>query len=339
MTSPESSEFGSPYHKFDAHAHVEGNKATYVKIMDALNIRAVLNISYSNFASPEWIADYEAALRADTDRFPGRFALCTSFNIVRFFEPTYIEEVLAKLKKDIDQEGAVAVKIWKDLGMMLRDNEGNYIFCDDDRLAPIFEFLAGKGVPVVLHLGDPRAAWEPLLPGTPHYGYFHKNPEFHFHGKPDKPSYEEILSHRDVLVERYPRMTFVCAHLASLEHDVERLGAFLDSHPNVVVDTSGRYPDLARQPREKVRSFFSKYRERVLYGADWDVDEVSFGVEDGERERKISTTIKEFQEIFRFFEETLALSESVLEDFYLRNAARTFEHFGDKILRTCQETN
>jgi predicted TIM-barrel fold metal-dependent hydrolase len=324
MTNPNSADYRSPYAKFDAHAHAEGNKSTYVWILDALHIKAVLNISYSNFASPEWIADYEAALRADTDRFPGRFAFCTSFNIVRFFEPTYIEEVLAKLEKDIDRKGAVAVKIWKDLGMMLRDHEGRYVFCDDDRLAPILDFIAGKGVPVVLHLGDPRAAWEPLVPGTPHYEYFHKNPEFHFHGKPDKPRYEEILFHRDVLVERYPCITFVCAHLASLEHDVERLGTFLDAHPNAMVDSSGRYPDLARQPQEKVRAFFRDYHDRILYGADWDIDENTFAGTEEEREAKIARTISAFRETFHFYEETLALPESVLEDFYLRNAAKVF---------------
>ena len=82
-------------------------------------------------------------------------------------EPGYADRVIAKLTGDLDERGAVAVKVWKAIGMMLRDPDGRYVHCDDDRFRPIYDFLEARRIPVILHLADPRAAWEPLDPTSP----------------------------------------------------------------------------------------------------------------------------------------------------------------------------
>ena len=58
--------------------------------------------------------------------------------------------------------GAVAVKVWKDVGMVLKDPDGKYVMADDPRLDPVFSALAKQGRTLVAHLGEPRNCWLPV---------------------------------------------------------------------------------------------------------------------------------------------------------------------------------
>ncbi|MCP4642263.1 MAG: amidohydrolase family protein [bacterium] len=313
-----------PYRRFDAHAHVAGRKTAYAGLMDALNIRAVLNIAWSDFREPEAVAAYEAALREDVERHPSRFLFCPTFSLTGFWNSGYADQIIAKLDRDLTVHKAVAVKIWKDLGMMLRNDSGEYTFCDDPVLEPVFSFLEERRVPVWMHIGDPIQAWRPLDPSAHHYGYYANHPEFHWHGRSDRPSHEEIMDHRDRLVARHPGITFVGAHLASLSHDVEQVGAFLDAHPNALVDASARWRDLSTQPQEAVRAFFVQYQDRVLWGNDWTVDESTFSENPEERATQTSDYIEGFTRQFDYYERQLALPPEILRKFYWENAARLF---------------
>ena len=313
-----------PLRKFDAHAHTVGPKRDYLRVLDAVGVQAALNLSYSGFREADEILAYEEGLRTETEGFEGRFAFACSFNVTRFFNRNYVSDVLSKLENDISQHGAVAVKIWKDLGMMLQTPDGAYVFCDDDRLTPIYDYVAARGLVIYMHIADPVAAWRPLDPASPHYGYYSRHPEFHWYGQPDKPSHDEILQHRDALVSRYPATTFVAAHLASLEHDLDLVGAFLDAHPNCRVDVAGRLTDLRRMPINKAREFFVQYQDRILFGTDWEVDENSFPGDARRRHEAIEVFASRFRQDFIYFEEVLGLSHEVLEKFYYQNAASLF---------------
>jgi predicted TIM-barrel fold metal-dependent hydrolase len=314
----------SVYPKLDAHTHFTGEKSVCVETMDVLNVRAVLGIGWSELAETSAILEYESQLRAGTEEYPGRFRFCATFNVTHFAEPSYADTVIAKLTDSIDRHGAVAVKMWKDVGMMLKDARGQYLFCDDARFSPIFDFLGRRGIPVILHIADPLAGWLPLDPGSPHYGYFKAHPEYHWHGRDDKPSHDTIIRHRDALIRAHPNVTFVCAHLASLAHDLDRLARFLDTFPNAMVDTAARTEDLRRHPVDEVRAFFAAYQDRILYGTDWEVDADAFNTNPSERHARIDRRIDSAREELRFYEETLALPEPILRKFYWENAMPVF---------------
>ncbi len=311
----------SKYEKIDAHSHILGKKADFVAMMDGLGYGKVANISWSDFLEPPALAAYEEALREDTENYPGRFLFITSFNVTRFLEPSYVDDVIAKLEVDFSQRGAVAVKIWKDLGMMLKDTDDSFVYCDDERFRPIFDWIESKQIPVVMHIADPLEAWEPLDPSKPNYGYYSQHPDYHWYGKPGKPSHGEILAHRDNLVARHPGTKFVGAHLASLEHDVKQVATFLDTFPNAYVDTAARYPNLKMQPDDDVREFIIKYQDRILYGTDWEWTAPGPEVSQAQREERITNAINGMSRPFAYFEETLALPADVLRKFYYENAA------------------
>lgn len=312
------------YPKFDTHVHAVGAKAGLLSMLDALGIRTVLNLSYSGFREPDALLRFEDTLRVEMDAHSDRFRFAPSFGVTDFLQPGYADRVIAKLQRDVDEHGAVGVKIWKDLGMMLKDADGRYVFCDDARLLPIYDFIASKGLVIYSHIADPLAGWMPLDYPSPHAKYFRNHPEYHWYGKPDKPSHDEILGHRDALIARYPKTRFVGAHLASLEHDLGVLGRFLDAHPNAYVDTAARFADLTMKPNEDVRAFFVKYQDRILYGTDWEYDAAAYAgsPEDGARKRQ--ACLDGYRKNFTYFEQTLALPAETLHKFYFGNAATLF---------------
>ncbi|HOZ48234.1 MAG TPA: amidohydrolase family protein [Candidatus Hydrogenedentes bacterium] len=293
-------------------------------MLDALGVKSVLNLSYSGFRDTDAIQAFEDALLVDADEYPGRFRFAATFNVTQFNEPGYADRVIAKLERDIEVHGAVAVKIWKDLGMLLTDDQGHYVFCDDVPFTPIFDYIAAKGLVVYSHIADPLAGWQSLDVPTPHTRYYRAHPEFHWYGQPDKPSHAEILRHRDALVARYPKTPFVGAHLASLEYDLEVLAEFLDSFPNAHIDTAARVPDLMLKPDDQVRGFFAKYQDRILYGTDWEYDGNSLGDSPAEKTARRNACIESRCCAFVYFEDTLALPEEILHKFYFDNANALF---------------
>ena len=164
--------------------------------------------------------------------------------------------------------GAVMTKIWKEVGMEIKHPDGSWVMPDDLLFDPIYAHLAKRGKPLIAHLAEPIAAWLPLDPDSVHYGYYSNNPEWHFHGRDDVATYEEIIIARDRLVEKHPGLTVIGAHLGSMSHDVDEVAKRLDRFPNFFVEVSARTNDLSRQPKEKVRQFFIQYQDRILYGVD-----------------------------------------------------------------------
>jgi len=149
-----------------------------------------------------------------------------------------------------------------------RDRSGSYVQIDDPRFQPIWDFLAAERIPVLAHIGEPRAAWLPLDPNNPHYDYYSRNPQYHAYNHPEMPRWETMVEARDRWLARNPNLTVVGAHLGSLEYDVDELAQRLDRFPNFHVDTAERFGDLVIQPIGKVRDFFIRYQDRILYGTD-----------------------------------------------------------------------
>ena len=79
----------------------------------------------------------------------------------------------------------------------------------------------------------------------------------------------DILTARDRVLARYPKLRVVGCHLGSDEDDLNRLAKRLDAYPNFAVDTAARVRYFARGDREQVRQFLSHYQDRILYATDF----------------------------------------------------------------------
>jgi predicted TIM-barrel fold metal-dependent hydrolase len=148
---------------------------------------------------------------------------------------------------------------------------------DDPKFDLVVEFIIQNDKTVMAHLGEPKNCWLPVEKMTVNNdkNYFKNHPEYHMFLHPDYPSYEAQIKARDNFVERHPNMRFVGAHLGSLEWSVDELAKRLDNYPNMAVDMAARIGHLQYQSQidyEKVRQFFVKYQDRLIYATDTHID-------------------------------------------------------------------
>ena len=93
---------------------------------------------------------------------------------------------------------------------------------------------------------------------------------------PGFTTYEDQVNARDRMLEKHPDLRFVGAHLGSLEWSVDELSKRLDKFPNMAVDMAERishFEQQSQQDYEKVRNFFMKYQDRLIYATDFIVDD------------------------------------------------------------------
>jgi predicted TIM-barrel fold metal-dependent hydrolase len=256
--------------KIDIHSHYERDDTALVPTLESWELRSVL----VNVLSDGRLIEKGEKMRAVQAAHPARFFHITTFDPVPIGDPDFAAKTIERLRGEIAR-GAVGVKVWKTIGMEVKDGQGRYVQIDDPRFQPVWDFLAERGIPVLAHIGEPQAAWLPLDTNDPHYGYYSTHPEYHAYVHPEIPRWEEIIAARDRWVARNPRLTIVGAHLASLERDVDEVAKRLDAYPNLYVETAARFNDLAMQPSEKVRRFMIRYQDRIMYGTDFGEGDIS----------------------------------------------------------------
>ena len=259
-------------HPIDAHVHVFKTGPAFQQLLEAENL-TILNILVVDDTLP-----YRKQLQPQIDdarrlaaASNGHIFLCTTFDPFRFNDPSFSSEAEEQINRDF-KDGAIAVKIWKNVGMEIKDSKGRYILPDDPKFSPIYQDIALKGRTLLAHLAEPDLAWQPLDPKVdPLSAYYIENPQWHMLNKPGIPSKQAILKARDQVLSQNPHLRVVGVHLGSMESDLDDLGHHLDRFPNFAVDTAARMEYLMYGPTEKVRAFLIKYQDRVIYGTDLDI--------------------------------------------------------------------
>jgi predicted TIM-barrel fold metal-dependent hydrolase len=164
--------------------------------------------------------------------------------------------------------GAQGLKIWKDVGLDLKNPDGTYIQVDDDRFDPIWEICARYNKPVMIHTSDSYGRFLPIGPENERYeaGLWRSNTDGNYY-KTDHVGPEVIERARENMHRKHPKTRFINAHLAMLYYDMDKVTALLDKYPNADVEISASVQDLGRAPRLS-REFFLKYQDRILFGSD-----------------------------------------------------------------------
>lgn len=252
----------------DTHTHVFKNDPTFQAMLKRLHLHLVDICVFTDKepAFPTLQAQIDAALEV-TRASQGHVSFCTTFDPFKFGSADFAAETVKQLDRD-SKDGAVAVKIWKNIGMELKNTDGKFVMPDDPAFAPIYGAIAAQHMTLIAHVAEPNSCWEPPNPSSPDYSYYKEHPEWYMYGKTGFPSKQQILAARDHLLAENPKLKVVGAHLGSMEVDVDEIAKRFDRYPNFAVDTAARVAYLAFQPRDKVRAFLIKYQDRVLYGTD-----------------------------------------------------------------------
>lgn len=251
----------------DTHVHVFRSDPDFTAMLNRLHLH-VLDITVADSQGIYGDLNKEiASAKSFVESSQSHATLCVTFSPFEFQERDFGSKTIAQLRKEF-AEGAVAVKIWKNIGMELKTRDGRYVMPDDPAFQPIYQAIAAANKTMVAHVAEPTSSWKPLDPDNPDYEYYKENPEWHMYLHPDHPKKEVIIAARDHLLAENPKLRVVGAHLGSMETDVDEIAKRFDRYPNFAVDTAARMEYLMIQPREKVRNFLIKYQDRVLYGTD-----------------------------------------------------------------------
>jgi len=250
----------------DAHTHVFQTSPALVSMLQRLHVHT-LDILYVDDTNP-YLKSLESQ-KTDARNFvalsQGHSQLCTTFDPFRIEQKNFSKSAVAELNQDF-ANGAVAVKVWKSVGMEIVNSHGQYLLPDDPSLEAIYQDIAMQGKTLMIHAGDPDAAWE----GSSRK-YYKENPQWDMSNKPGAPDKQTILKARDHFLMMNPNLRVVGAHFGSMEDHLDEVAAHLDQYQNFAVDTAARVSRLILQPRDKVQAFLLKYQDRILYGTDLNV--------------------------------------------------------------------
>lgn len=252
----------------DAHTHIEKSGPQFVAMLDRLHMH-VLDILYVDDTNKSH-ASLDQQRRDALDFIAsshGRASLCTTFNPFRIDDADFADSAIRTLNTDF-QRGAVAVKVWKNIGMELKDRSGHFVLPDDQRLLPIYEDITKQGKTLIIHAADPEAAWTDQYATAGSADYYREHPQWNMSKISGAPQRSAILEASRRVLEENPELRVIGAHFASHLPQLDELAALLDRYPNFAVDTAGRLPRLTTLPRAAVREFFLKYQDRILYGTD-----------------------------------------------------------------------
>ncbi len=257
----------------DAHGHVPLDIPDAADWWREFGLSAATNICVAH-DDLGGLAAQRSWYRALAEQSPDRWAWATSFSLEHFGRAGWAESAIASITADYTGPGrAAGCKVWKNVGMELRDPEtGEWVFADDARFDPVFRWLEQQGRPLLMHIAEPVQAWRELDLRDPHYSYFSRATKWHWYGRTDVPSHERLIASRDAVVKRYPSLPVVGLHFGSQEHDLAAVAERLERSPNYFVDTAARFGDLlvhAERDRDGLIAFFERYQERVLWGVDF----------------------------------------------------------------------
>ena len=309
----------------DTHAHVSA-AGPFVSMLQKLNLH-ILDILVVDDMSPTHrdLDKQRSEALSVVHASHGYAALCTSFDPYSWNQPGYAEKVVRGLNDDF-AKGAIAVKLWKNVGMEIKDANGHYLMADNAVFEPIYKNIEAHNKTLVAHLADPDSGWQVPNPDSPDYKYYRDHPSAYMYGKQGAPSKEEILRARDHVLEENPKLRVVGAHLGSMESNLAELGKMLDRFPNFAVDIAARMPYFEMEPREKLITFINKYQDRLIYGTDIDYA--------GGADEKIRGLEAVYANDWRFFAtgdtieykgksvKGLNLPEAVLRKIYHENAVK-----------------
>jgi hypothetical protein len=308
------------FEKIDIHTHYFAPRGYLLPMLQRWHARAVI-LNYSMDQPDSLVRRRWADVLRLAHGAPGRILVATTFDPTAIDRPDFAPRTLTRLRGDF-ADGAVLLKVWKDLGLGVRDRSGHFVQIDDPRLQPIWDFLTERHIPVLVHSADPREGWRPLDPRSPNYHYFRSHPGHYPYLHPGTPPWETVIAARDRWLARNPGLVVIGAHFGSMADDLDGLSRCLDSFPNFNVDVSARLGDVERLPVQRVRRFFLAYQDRILFGTDNTILGPEAGLDSAAARKEEKETEGAYARWWAYTSRTLRLPAPVLTKFYSANARR-----------------
>jgi hypothetical protein len=135
--------------KIDAHVHINTEQTALIEQAIEDNFQ-LFNINWDDVNDPPPMEVQQEFALHQLKAFPGRVEYATTFSIRNFSDEDWKEQTINYLRNSFVQ-GAIAVKIYKVIGMSLRDKNNKLVMIDDPVFDDIVEFIIKNNIPVVGH--------------------------------------------------------------------------------------------------------------------------------------------------------------------------------------------
>lgn len=227
-------------------------------LMDEVGVATIVNLD------GRWGEELAANLDRYDAAHPDRFVTFCHLDWTALDRPDPTGPLIASLHRS-RAAGARGLKVWKDLGLSIRDGRGQLVLPDDPRLSEVFAAAGTLGLPVLIHTADPVAFFAPLDERNERLEELVAHPDWWFGGA-DHPPLQRLMAALEAVVAGAPNTTFIAAH-AGVAEDPAWIRRMLSTYPNFHIDIGGRLAELGRQPRA-TRQLMIDHPDRVLFGSD-----------------------------------------------------------------------
>ncbi|MGB5462565.1 MAG: amidohydrolase family protein [Aureibaculum sp.] len=300
----------------DVHGHQynmpEQDLAPVVEAMETLNMGIMVNLSGR---SGEQL---QQSVKNIQDHFPNRFVVFANVNFDGVGTSDWVEKAVSQLHEDV-KNGARGLKIYKSLGMRNKDNNGNRIAIDDERLDPIWALCGELGIPVLIHSADPKPFWDEFNGDNERWLELKTHPR-RKRSATDPVPWEQIIGEQHNMFKKHPKTQFINAHMGWYANDLGKLGTLMDEMPNMHVEIGAIIAELGRQPRF-AKAFFIKYQDRILFGKDsWKHEEFPTYFRVLETSDEYFPYHKKYHAFWAMY--GLDLPDEVLKKVYYKNALK-----------------
>lgn len=228
--------------------------------MDECGIDTIVNLDGL------WGEEVTANVERYDAAHPGRFLTFCQLDWALLGAADGVSQLIASLDDSSDR-GAKGVKVWKDLGLTVRDASTEIVMPDDRRVIDVLTHAGALGLPVLIHTADPKAFFEPLDAHNERLDELLESPDWWFGDRSIHPGFDELLDAHAALVEACPSTQFIGAHVGCAAEDLDRVERLLAACSNYSIDIGGRMAELGRQPR-RFAQLVARYPDRVLFGTD-----------------------------------------------------------------------
>lgn len=275
LNDPEAEAWRAARRLVDVHLHIEPTEERYARatrILDEAGIGFGLNLSGGTVThradAPDGKSEFERHRELVLRLHPGRYGLAMNFDWSDYDAPDFAQRAAQQIDDGVKQ-GALALKEYKRLGLYLKDGAGKRIPVDTEKLDPAWERCGELGIPVFIHVADPKAFWAPFDEKNERWKELGSHRDWWF-GDPAKyPPRDQLFEELMRVVARHPKTTFVAVHFCDDPEELEKVDGWLDAHPNLCVDVAARIPEIGRSDALKVRRLFLKHAARILLGTDF----------------------------------------------------------------------
>tara|TARA_B100001093_G_scaffold25211_3_gene22232 strand:- start:5418 stop:6596 length:1179 start_codon:yes stop_codon:yes gene_type:complete len=338
LVVPSNPKTRSKFPFIDVHSHHWDmpimNLENLIQEMDSLNMVYQINLSGSGFAvfaGKQDLMDLNLSksIQNVKENFPDRFGVFVNLDLSKIGRKNFKSNT-EKYLENASKIGATGLKIYKNLGLNLKDGEGNRVKVDDNRLQFIWEKCAELNFPILIHSGEPIAFFDKIDKYNERWLHAKQRPNS-FRPSDKYPDFDLVMMEQYNMFKKNPETIFINAHMGWYGNNLSKLDEQLTSLPNVYTEFGAVINELGRQP-VSARKFFIKHQDRILFGKD------NYNKEEYYLYFQVLETNDEYIEYFRKRHGLwklygLNLPDSVLKKVYHQNALKIFPSINSNLFK------